>query len=624
MNIQVQCCGLVLMLLLLYFYTSQKSVGLYSGKFFRKTLTICIISICLDILSVAAIVYSSFLPLWLLSFICKSYVISLVWIGYLSLLYISLDLYPLATYQKVHRFYSACIVIATIVVYCLPIRYYHEGSVVYTYGASITMTYVFAVTFVLITFYNIIRFRSQINPKKREAVILWLAMWMLASALQFLNNEWLLIGYASSLGMLILFLKLENPAAYLDRSTGFFHSHVLLAYMKQRYESGQPFCALVLSLEQRHKNSANTSQIDAAMDDAVQYLQSMPDGKIFKSVERELVLLFDTQEKMYESFHKIQEHFQGMWEKELQILYLLFPDSAVAEDEEEAFDLFKYYKQQNRHRSEDGVICIDEDLAAKKREREQMEHTILSAMEDDRIEVFYQPIYSTAKKQFVSAEALVRIRSKDGGLVPPGSFISVAEETGLILRLGEIVFEKTCRFLKDNRLEDYGIEYIEVNLSVTQCQHPNLAGVYMGIMEQYGLEPSRINLEITESASIHARQTLLENMHALMDYGVSFSLDDFGNGQSNLNYIVDMPVAIVKFDRDMTQAYFENQKARFVMSAAMHMIHDMELKVVSEGVETKEQLEVMAELGIDYIQGYYFSKPLPGQEFLEYIKKNNA
>ena len=104
-----------------------------------------------------------------------------------------------------------------------------------------------------------------------------------------------------------------------------------------------------------------------------------------------------------------------------------------------------------------------------------------------------------------------------------------------------------------------------------------------------------------------------------MDYGVRFSLDDFGTGQSNLNYIVDMPVDIVKFDRDMTNAYFENGKAKYVMDGAMHMVQGMNLEIVSEGIETREQYETMEELGISYIQGYYFSKPLSEQQFLQFI-----
>ena len=132
-----------------------------------------------------------------------------------------------------------------------------------------------------------------------------------------------------------------------------------------------------------------------------------------------------------------------------------------------------------------------------------------------------------------------------------------------------------------------------------------------------------INLEITETATLASKKKLIANMIALRNYGVGFSLDDFGTGQSNLNYIVDMPVDIVKFDKEMTTAYFESTKAKYVMDAAMHMIHGMKLDIVSEGVETAEQLDTMEELGIQYIQGYYFSKPLSQNEYLEFIHKNN-
>ena len=273
--------------------------------------------------------------------------------------------------------------------------------------------------------------------------------------------------------------------------------------------------------------------------------------------------------------------------------------------------------------SESYILTLDEKTIAQKREREKMLETIILAMNEDRVEVFYQPIYSTSKKKFVSAEALVRIRRPDGSIIPPGLFIPIAEETGLIGKIGEIVFEKTCRFIKENDIEKYGLEYIEVNLSVVQCENKSLAEEYINIMKKYNLPPKYINLEITESAAIARKNILLENMRKLINYGVEFSLDDFGNGQSNLNYIVDMPVQIVKFDHDMTQAYFETEKAQFVLEAATNMIHDMQLKTVAEGVETAEQLAVLEDLGIDYIQGYYFSKPIESNAFIEFIRERN-
>jgi EAL domain-containing protein (putative c-di-GMP-specific phosphodiesterase class I) len=171
---------------------------------------------------------------------------------------------------------------------------------------------------------------------------------------------------------------------------------------------------------------------------------------------------------------------------------------------------------------------------------------------------------------------------------------------------------------------EWGMRYIEVNLSVRQCDSRTLAERYETIMEKYDVQPYMINLEVTESASIQKKNMFKQNMERLLNYGVSFSLDDFGNGESNLNYIVEMPVDIVKFDRDMTKSYFETSKGKLVMETATRMILDLGLCIVSEGVETEEQLEAMKKLGVQYIQGYYFSKPLPQDEFVCFVKEHGG
>ncbi len=186
----------------------------------------------------------------------------------------------------------------------------------------------------------------------------------------------------------------------------------------------------------------------------------------------------------------------------LQPYYLLVPDAKVAGNAEEMLGYIKYFRAHSMDNPEEHTLAIDADSVAKKRERDAMLGTILQAMEEDRVEVFFQPIYATATKKFVSAEALVRIRREDGSIIPPGLFIPIAEETGLIIKLGERVFEKVCLFIREHAPEQYGVEYIEINLSVVQCEAKSLAKCYSEIMDRYRINPAFINLEITESASI--------------------------------------------------------------------------------------------------------------------------
>ena len=163
---------------------------------------------------------------------------------------------------------------------------------------------------------------------------------------------------------------------------------------------------------------------------------------------------------------------------------------------------------------------IEKDRVEQMYKERETKQLIMEAIEYDRVEVFYQPIYSTREQRITSAEALVRIRDREGNIVPPGVFIDIAEESGMILKLGEMVFEKVCQFIKRHPLNHYGMQYIEVNLSVIQCAYEDLAQDYIRIMERYQVAPANINLEITESASTNAKKTLLGNMAELMEYEI--------------------------------------------------------------------------------------------------------
>ena len=171
-------------------------------------------------------------------------------------------------------------------------------------------------------------------------------------------------------------------------------------------------------------------------------------------------------------------------------------------------------------------------------------------------------------------------------------------------------------------MEELGLHYIEVNLSTIQCLQENFALTIIETAKKYNVNPKYINLEITETGQV-AKQILLKNMEMLKEYGFTFSLDDFGTGNSNLNYIVEMPVDIVKFDKTMVNSYFNNEIASYVMNSTINMIKGLGYRIVFEGIETYEQTLVVKKNNIEYIQGYYYSKPISQTDFIQFIKNNN-
>ncbi|MBQ9384651.1 MAG: EAL domain-containing protein, partial [Ruminiclostridium sp.] len=244
---------------------------------------------------------------------------------------------------------------------------------------------------------------------------------------------------------------------------------------------------------------------------------------------------------------------------------------------------------------------------------------ISDAVLNRKFEVYYQPIYSLTDGKFRSAEALVRLYNEKYGFISPDLFIPITEKTGTVTKIGLFVFEEVCRFIASDEFKELGLDYIEVNLSVVQCMQGGLAGDLLRIMKQYGVTSDQINLEITESADSSAQSIIAENLTALLNAGVSFSLDDFGTGYSNMQRMASLPLKIVKLDK--TFANFDtNPRLMAVLQNTVKMIKDMDLEIVVEGVETQDLVDRFTNLNCEYIQGYFYSRPIPKDQFVEFIR----
>lgn len=244
---------------------------------------------------------------------------------------------------------------------------------------------------------------------------------------------------------------------------------------------------------------------------------------------------------------------------------------------------------------------------------------IEKALETNSFQVYYQPIYSVEKRKFVSAEALLRLYDEEHGFISPEIIVTAAERSGAIHKIGEFVFEEVCKFISGGEFEKLGLEYIEVNLSVAQCMHGDLADKILLIMQQYNVSTDKINLEITETAASFAQRVMTENLNKLSRSGVSFSLDDYGTGYSNIKRVISLPLKIVKLDKSFVDEQ-HNPKMWILLQNTVQMLKAMNMQIVVEGIETQEMVDVFSELKCDYIQGYFFSRPLPKADFVKLVE----
>jgi len=614
MNIHIQTYGLIILTLLYIFYKTHKPLKLYSETVFCNALYISIINLSLDIISLIGISLMDVIPIFVVKTVCKVYVVTLVFEGLCALCYVLTDIYSEEKHRRITKRLTIVTVFQSLLVLILPIEIFNEGGIAYTYGISVSCVYIFAFIYIF-SIVLICMFNRKLSRRRKFAVALWMFIWILAAVIQFLNNALLLVGFATAVGILILFVIMENPEAYIDRKLGCFNSYAFAEYLHQIYARKLDFSVLEISFGE--VEASEEKDIYKATQRILDLTFRNSDIFVFKNFNSDLIVIGPSSEQLAKYGREMLKYFFERNYKDGRVALVMNGEKFSGRDE---LSHFLDFVGSLNHNDNYTLFLAGENVIAKYRERYLVEQEITDALSEDRVEVFLQPIYSNNENRFTSAEALVRIRQRDGKLLSPGIFIPIAEESGQILELGERVFKKVCEFLKENDTDALGIHYIEINLSVVQCEMSDLADRLINIITEYGVNPKLINLEITETASVTARTTLLRNMHKLIDFGFEFSLDDFGKGESNLMYVVEMPVSLIKLDYDMTKAFFKTEKAQHVVRAVVGMAHDMNLKLVAEGIETEEEINGMYEEKIDYIQGFYYSRPLPMPEFIAFLQ----
>jgi len=244
-----------------------------------------------------------------------------------------------------------------------------------------------------------------------------------------------------------------------------------------------------------------------------------------------------------------------------------------------------------------------------------LENSLQRALERSEFEVYYQPQLNISTREIVGIEALIRWHHPELGLVSPAEFIPLAEDTGLILPIGEWVLRTACTQSKEWQQERLRPRSMAVNLSARQFQQPNLAAVVVRILQETGLSPHALELELTESAIMKNPEAAATTLGDLKGMGVKISIDDFGTGYSSLNYLKRLPLDILKIDQSFVRDLTTNPDDAAVVVAIITLAHNLGLRVTAEGVETEDQLKLLHLFRCDIGQGYLFGKPMPAGVF---------
>ena len=273
-----------------------------------------------------------------------------------------------------------------------------------------------------------------------------------------------------------------------------------------------------------------------------------------------------------------------------------------------------------KHSYTQHVGTWDSPLATRQRQEQEMESAFAAALADKEFEAWYQPKFDPATDTVVGAEALVRWRRKDGSMVPPGAFIPLFERDGLVVQLDEEIFRQVCAMQARRMQAGLKLVPVSVNLSRMALHRSDAVAAYREVVREAGIPIACVPIEITESAALSSLQ-IKDLVQRLKDAGFPLHMDDFGSGYSSLTSLSLLPFDVVKLDKSLTDT-LDTAKGQTIVSHMIGIIHDLGMKVVTEGVELAEQNALLRKMGCDAIQGYFYSKPLPPADFAALLKKN--
>jgi len=261
-------------------------------------------------------------------------------------------------------------------------------------------------------------------------------------------------------------------------------------------------------------------------------------------------------------------------------------------------------------------VTYDSDLRSQLVDEQELVSTFDTAIREGQFKVYYQPKYRLSDETLVGAEALVRWIHPDRGFMSPGLFIPLFEKNGLINRLDNFVWETTCQNIA-RWTERFGkCVPISVNVSRTDIYQPDLVGIFKRMVADAGIAMGSLSLEVTESAYINDPEDIINIVSELHEAGFPIEMDDFGTGYSSLSMLTTLPFDILKLDMSFLEADFSPEDPGMI-GFVLELAKWLDVKIIAEGVETKEQAQNLREMGCNYAQGYYYSKPVPQEEFEE-------
>ncbi|MGY3724687.1 diguanylate cyclase/phosphodiesterase [Granulicatella balaenopterae] len=502
---------------------------------------------------------------------------------------------------------------------------YTDGA--FVRGSAYWTIYMVPAVFVVILIGFIVTHFDRVKLKQNWAVWLVVICATFGIVVNYFTYSIIVINFYFTVAEYLIYLKMCDPRLFRSHSTNTFNREAMLYMIDEYQQKGKQLYLGGIKLANYHNvlERIGIFRFDSSIDMVTEWIHSIcPDIYVFYIDTKQIFLISEEPINQEKFLRVIKERFERSFIIDDHEIILqaepFFVSYDLCHESMKQFIIYADHILEKCELDRQQLFVIDGEIINEMKQTNQLKRILTKKIKEKDLLVYYQPLFSTKSKRITGAEALVRMYDEKLGIILPYKFIPLAESTGEILDLGLVVFEKVCQYIQEHDLKEMGINFITVNVSPLQFEDTQLVHKFRQIARDYGVDLSMIEFEITESAMLNT--ALFDyQMKEFKKYNAHLVLDDFGMGSSNMQRLITYPFSTAKLDMSLVWSYFKGEN--HIMKHVIEIFKEQNLAIVAEGVEDQSMVKDLSEFGCEYLQGFYFSKPIPAEDFDRLVNQYN-
>lgn len=630
-NIDFEICCLAMLLLVLANIPIRNMLHTLSNRIFMAFLACGVFDVAFDIVSAVTMSYPHIYPRWVIWGTLQSYYLLQITMPALLLYYV-LSLHRAQGRRVLLRLIPSWLMYGCMVVLVASnpvtglISYFAaDGS--YHRGPLHLLTYLYTVVIVGMALANATRYRAFLARRSFLSIWQYAAINGAMMLLQFVFPHMLLTGVGISTSLIVLLITANNPLSKIDALTGLYDAAALREVLRDRQRRAHVYPVVVAMDNIKRINLVFGFEAgNRVLRGCADRLKDIGGPENTFRLQGDTFLVLTHNEQDYRTaLTRVRAMFQTPWDVEQAQVHLSaavcgVPDPGRHPEDTGLVDYIDYMLGRAKAQGAGAFLEDNDALSAQYLRNKQIEAYLYTAIRQNLFEVYLQPIYSLSRKRFVSAEALVRLRHPEYGMISPSEFIPIAERSGEIAHVERTIFCKLCEFLQANPVVTERLENVKFNLSPASFLSAEPSRYLLAEIKKRGLDAYFFQFEITETAATVYDDALLSWADTIKAAGAGLCLDDFGSGYANLSAVMKLPFDVVKMDRSLLVDAGQNEQAAILYGKLVNALSGLGYCVLAEGAETAAEVEFLHSVGVRHIQGFYYAHPLPPEAFLQFLE----